>query len=221
MEKNTLFLEFVRAEEERYKLQLPARIDEVLEYEETVIRKDYDKVSKDKSKAKKRKEFLTEEYTNAFSTLSRQEKVELYCSKIETLKKLMNGTLEPFDAALNSTKETEVYVKGYRLGGWKKKILRVNRRELCIQLERPNKVKKHDLYNYIYRKSKNNEYFSFVLESINGVPKDKYKTIHLGFTNINQFNEWFEDVKAVVDFARAKTWAQELGVSVTIIGGDN
>lgn len=86
-------MEFVRAEEERFKLQLPSRIDEVLEHEETVIRKDYDKVSKDKAKVKKRREFLTEEYINAFATLSRQEKVELYCSKIEILKKLISGTL--------------------------------------------------------------------------------------------------------------------------------
>lgn len=75
-------------------------------------------------------------------------------------------------------------------------------------------MKKHDLYNYLYRKSKNSEYFSFVLEGVKAVPKSKYKTIHLGFTNINTFNEWFEEVKAAVDFARAKMWAQDLGVQI-------
>jgi hypothetical protein len=52
MERNTLFSDFVKAEDERNKLKLTTRIDELLEYEETVIRKDYDKVSKDKSKEK-------------------------------------------------------------------------------------------------------------------------------------------------------------------------
>jgi hypothetical protein len=140
--------------------------------------------------------------------------VDSYKLQVEMLTKLLNGTFEPFDAN-SSGKETEVSIKGY-IRGWNKKILRVNRRELCIELARPGKVKKHDLYNYIYRKSKNSEYFSFVLESINAVPKSKYKTIHLGFTNINTYNEWFDEVKAAVDFARAKTWAQDLGVQIPI-----
>lgn len=140
--------------------------------------------------------------------------MEYYKQHVELLTKLLNNTYEVFDAS-PTNKETDVYVKGY-IHGWNKKTLRVNRRELCIELARPGKVKKHDLYNYLYRKSKNSEYFSFVLESINAVPKSKYKTIHLGFTNINTFNEWFEEVKATVDFARAKIWAQDLGVQITI-----
>lgn len=140
--------------------------------------------------------------------------MELYKLQVEMLTKLLGGTFEAFDAT-SSNKETEVYVKGY-IRGWNKKVLRVNRRELCIELARPGKTKKHDLYNYIYRKSKNSEYFSFVLESINAVPSSKYKTIHLGFTNINTFNEWFEEVKATVDFARAKMWAQDLGVQISV-----
>jgi hypothetical protein len=215
MERNTLFSDFVKAEDERNKLKLTTRIDELLEYEETVIRKDYDKVSKDKSKVKNKREYLTEEYETAFTALSRQEKVEHYKNKVDTLIKLLNGTLEPFDTNLNNNKETDVYIKGY-IHGWNKKILRVDRKDLCIELTRPDRTKKHDLYNYIYRKSKNNEYFSFVLESINAVPKSKHKTIHLGFTNINQFNDWFEDVKATIDFARAKMWAQDLGVPILI-----
>jgi hypothetical protein len=55
-----LFSEFVKAEDDRTKLKLTARIDELLEFEETVLRKDYDKVSKDKSKGKRRREYLTQ-----------------------------------------------------------------------------------------------------------------------------------------------------------------
>lgn len=62
MERNTLFSEFVKAEDERTKLKLTARIEEVLEFEETVLRKEYDKVSKDKAKTKRRREYLTQEY---------------------------------------------------------------------------------------------------------------------------------------------------------------
>lgn len=51
-----------------------------------------------------------------------------------------------------------------------------------------SKTKTHDLRNYIYRKSKNTEYFSFVLEAVNSKPKGKYATLHLGFSNLNQFN---------------------------------
>lgn len=102
-----------------------------------------------------------------------------------------------------------------QIRGWNKKLLRVNRTELCIELQRPGKIKKHDLYNYIYRKSKNNDYFGFVLESINNVPQSKYKTIHLGFLTESLCNEWLAEVKTVIDFARAKIYAQELGLGIT------
>ncbi len=142
----------------------------------------------------------------SFNTLNRNEKVEYYCRKVDILKKLTSKTMGPIDMNQMSGREVEVYVKGFR--GWQKKTLRIIRKELCISLERPGKIKKHDLYNYITRKSKNNEYFSFVLEAINGVPKAKYKTMHLGFTIINTFNEWYEEVSEVIYLARTKMWAQ-------------
>jgi hypothetical protein len=81
----------LKAEEERKRLQLPPRIEEVIDYEETVLLKEFGQPPK--SKLKKKREFVTEEYCFAFSTLSKPEKTELYSQQIDTIKKLIDGTM--------------------------------------------------------------------------------------------------------------------------------
>ena len=90
------------------------------------------------------------------------------------------------------SKKIEVYMRGGTLRNWKKKHIQVSPKERVLLLEGDNGVKSHNLNNYLYRKSKNNDYFSFVLEAVNSEPKGKYKTIHLGFSNINHFNMIYE-----------------------------
>jgi len=50
-----------------------------------------------------------------------------------------------------------------------------------LYAEKDNKIKTYILEDYIIRKSKNKDYYSFVLEAINDHPHDKSRTVHLGF----------------------------------------
>lgn len=53
------------------------------------------------------------------------------------------------------------------------------------------------LENYIIRKSKNKEFYCFVLEAINDHPHEKSRTVHLGFKEETKFNEWYKELQAV------------------------
>ena len=48
---------------------------------------------------------------------------------------------------------------------------------------------------------------------MNGYPKSKYKTMHFGFTNINQSNIIYEQVKSSIDYSIALAYMSELKMS--------
>lgn len=54
--------------------------------------------------------------------------------------------------------------------------------------------------NYLLRRSKNKEYFCFVLEAINCNPPEKSRTVHIGFTDRTRFEVWLPSIKFSVEF---------------------
>ena len=90
------------------------------------------------------------------------------------------------------TNKVEVFVRGSALTKWKRKLVYIDFRRSVMYLEKESHVKSHVLSNYIYRRSKNTDYFSFALEAVNTKPKGKHRTIQLGFASESQFLKTFE-----------------------------
>ena len=59
--------------------------------------------------------------------------------------------------------------------------MRIDRENGIIYAEKDEKIKTYLMKDYIVRKSKNKDYYSFVLEAINNHPHEKSRTVHLGF----------------------------------------
>lgn len=79
------------------------------------------------------------------------------------------------------------FSRSFNVKRWKDKKLRLDQDRHILYAERETKIKNYDMKNYILRKSKNKDYFSFVLEAINSNPPEKSRTVHIGFTDINKF----------------------------------
>lgn len=62
------------------------------------------------------------------------------------------------------------YSRSFNVKRWKEKKLRLDQDRHILYAEREVKIKSYDLKNYILRRSKNKEYFCFVLEAINNTP---------------------------------------------------
>ena len=69
-----------------------------------------------------------------------------------------------------------------------------------IFAEREEKIKSYDLRNYILRRSKNKDYYCFVLEAINNVPHEKSMTVHIGFTEEKVLHEWWSALRFSIHF---------------------
>ncbi len=83
------------------------------------------------------------------------------------------------------------YSRSFNIKRWKEKKLRLDMDKHLMFAEREQKIKSYDMRNYILRRSKNKEYFCFVLEAINRTPPEKSMTVHIGFTEESKFKEWF------------------------------
>jgi hypothetical protein len=79
------------------------------------------------------------------------------------------------------------FARSFNVKRWKEKKLRLDQDRQLLYAERELKIKTYELKDYLLRKSKNKDYFSFVLEAINSNPQEKSKTVHIGFTDINKF----------------------------------
>lgn len=116
-----------------------------------------------------------------------------------------------FVAPCTPVKIIDVYVRGTTLRSWKQKTIQVNGPDITLVLSKDGKTRVHDLSHYLLRKSKNTEYYCFVLEVIDSAPKTKYGTIHVGFTNINQFNIVYQEVKDTIEYGIALSYQRQLG----------
>jgi hypothetical protein len=54
--------------------------------------------------------------------------------------------------------------------------------------------------DYLLRFSKNKDYISFVLEAINNNPSDKSRTVHIGFSDKEAFQKWYQSIKFSVEY---------------------
>lgn len=116
-----------------------------------------------------------------------------------------------------SIKTIDVYIRGATLRSWKQKTIQVNGEDVNLILEKEGKKTIHNLSHYILRKSKNTDYFCFVLEVVDSVPKTKYDTIHIGFTNTNQFNIVYQEVKDAIEYGVFLNYQRELGFPTKIL----
>ena len=91
-------------------------------------------------------------------------------------------------------------MRSYNIKRWKKKTIRLNQLNQILYAERDNTIKEYDLGNYLYRLSKNNEYYSFVLEAINNKAHEKAKTVHIGFEDVDTLVKWSDAIQICIDY---------------------
>lgn len=72
-------------------MKLTPVIEEQLEFEETLIKKQFDK-NYHKEKKKKRIH-LTDQFADAFEELNKTERIQLFCNQIAILKKVFENQL--------------------------------------------------------------------------------------------------------------------------------
>ena len=69
-----------------------------------------------------------------------------------------------------------------------------------LYAEKDKTIKEYDLGDYIFRASKNTDYFSFVLEAIRKHVHDKAKTVHIGFADLDELIKWSNAVQLCIDY---------------------
>jgi hypothetical protein len=109
-----------------------------------------------------------------------------------------------------SEKESEIYIKKSMIGTWEKKNVRLTPKSFFI---RGNKhIKDYDLHKYALRKSKNKEYFGWVLQA---VEKSSLDSLHCGVTNVKDFEDWFNQFETNINYIRVDRYEKLLNI------GDN
>ena len=63
-----------------------------------------------------------------------------------------------------------MYSRSFSIGMWKQKKMRVDPENAIIYAEKSERIKTYIMKDYLLRRSKNKDYFSFVLEAINNHP---------------------------------------------------
>lgn len=92
------------------------------------------------------------------------------------------------------------FSRSFNIKRWKEKKLRLDQDKHIMFAERETKIKTYDMKDYLFRLSKNKDYFSFVLEAINTNPPEKSRTVHIGFSDKAVFQRWHQSIKFSVEF---------------------
>lgn len=198
-----LFQLFLEEEDYRSKIELSGQLEIILDHLEYLIRVDFDKNDKNTYKSKRRKKEISDDLKNALCSCSREEKVNFYLRAVEHVRRFQKGRFSPPKAKFSGLLSGKGFSRSFNLKMWKEKLLRLDRERHTLLAEKEKKIKSYDLGNYLLRASKNKSYNSFVLEAINSKPHDKSRTVHIGFDSSQQYEEWFDSIKASVEF---KEW---------------
>ena len=86
--------------------------------------------------------------------------------------------------------------------GWKKKILTFDSINNILSITDPSslKAKAYNLAYYLYRISKNEEFKGFVLEASDKRVNKDCRIVHIGFKDMNKFEELFAKIKGSIHF---------------------
>ena len=190
---------FVSKEEERSQFSITGEMEAVLDYCQYCIRGEYDKNSKKKYKEKRRKGAVPEDFMRAFGELSREDKVRYYIKNVTYVTRVSSQNYRSPDIKIQSLQGI-CYMRSYNIKRWKKKTIRLDLIKQILYAERDNTIKQYDLGDYIFRASKNSDYYSFVLEAINSRTHEKAKTVHIGFQNMEELKKWPEPIQICIDY---------------------
>lgn len=118
---------------------------------------------------------------------------------VSFMRDFFKGCFQPPKSKYSGMLNAIGYSRSFNIKRWKEKKLRLDMDKHLMFAEREQKIKSYDMRNYILRRSKNKEYFCFVLEAINRTPPEKSMTVHIGFTEESKFKEWFQAIKFSVE----------------------
>jgi hypothetical protein len=86
------------------------------------------------------------------------------------MQNFLNNNFEPPKSSQSGMLNTTGFSRSFNIKRWKDKKLRLDLEKHLMFAEREQKIKSYDLRNYLLRRSKNKEYYCFVLEAINKIP---------------------------------------------------
>lgn len=200
MSQLNLLQSFTNEQKQRENLPINPTIASILDHCEYVIGVDFNASDKSRLKFKNRKREIAREFTEALTTLNREEKIEYYMNALSAVKQFIKGDFTPPKSPYQGVMNDIGFSRSFNVRRWKDKKLRLDQDRHLMYAERESKIKTYDLRDYILRKSKNKDYHSFVLEAINSNPPEKSRTVHIGFQSPETLNKWHEKIKFSVDF---------------------
>lgn len=126
--------------------------------------------------------------------------MEFYVRVVGYLTAFSRGDFTPPKSERSGMINDVGFSRSFNVKRWKEKKLRMDQDRHILYAEREVKIKNYEMKDYLLRKSKNKDYFSFVLEAINSNPPEKSRTVHIGFTDRHKFEQWFASIKFSIEF---------------------